>query len=222
MDWMTEVRTCDQCGTLFAPRREHARFCTARCRVAWNRRNASAPELAEVSALAWSITAMCDAAERLPRVRAWDRPRAMAAIGEVVWWVTIVDGTLIRYHPVVYDSVMREQAPEQRRLTEQTLAGLRFVRNRMGHHVDHVAFIEPAPDGAITAWTWRSMPCPALAALPPSGQEWEMTRYEAYQACLAGRPVGDVFKLASAFLKQTAAKVTAAMAEGEHAARGAR
>ena len=40
---------------------------------------------------------------------------------------------------------------------------------------------------------------------------------------LPGRPsVRDVFKLASSFLKLTAAKVTAAMAEGEHAARGAR
>ena len=48
----------------------------------------------EMNALQWSITAMRDATERLPRVRPWDRPRAFAVIGEAVWWVTIVDGTL--------------------------------------------------------------------------------------------------------------------------------
>ena len=40
---MAETRTCEQCGRLFEPRREHARFCTARCRVAWNRENMSDP-----------------------------------------------------------------------------------------------------------------------------------------------------------------------------------
>jgi hypothetical protein len=60
----------------------------------------------EVSALAWSITAMRDATERLPRVRARDRPRAFAVIGEAVSWVTIVDGTLVRHHPGAYDGVL--------------------------------------------------------------------------------------------------------------------
>ena len=34
---VTDSRNCEQCGVLFTPRREHARFCSARCRVAWNR-----------------------------------------------------------------------------------------------------------------------------------------------------------------------------------------
>ena len=60
-----------------------------------------------MSALQWSITAMSDTTERLPRVRAWDRPRAFAVIGEAVWWVTIVDATLVRHHPEAYDAVWR-------------------------------------------------------------------------------------------------------------------
>jgi hypothetical protein len=53
---------------------------------------------AGTSALRWSITAMSDTAQRLSQVAAWDRARAFAAIGEAVWWVTIVDATLMR-HP---------------------------------------------------------------------------------------------------------------------------
>jgi hypothetical protein len=196
---------------VFTPRREHARFCCARCRVAWNRGNKRDPA-AEVSALWWSITAMRDAAQRLPRVGAWDRPRAFAVIGEAVWWVTIVDGTLVRHHPDAYDGVLGAQTPPQRRLIEETLGGLRFVRNRIGHHVDHVDFIHPetirpgSRDGPITGWTWKSVPKPALASLPPRGQAWEMTRYEAYQAQLAGRTIEEIFGRAVAFLKLAAAK----------------
>jgi hypothetical protein len=170
----------------------------------------------EASALKWSITAMRDATERLPKVKASDRPRAFAVIGEAVWWVTIVDGTLVRHYPDVYDSVMAEQAPAERGLIEETLAGLRFVRNRMGHEVDHVDFIRPRAsrpgpgDGPITAWTWRSVPEPALASLPRRGQAWEMTRYRAYEAQLAGQTIGSVFARASAFLKLTAAHATSA------------
>ena len=68
---------------MFAPRREHARFCSADCRVAWNRENTGHPE-AGASALQWAITAMCDTTERLPRVRPADRARAFAVISEVV------------------------------------------------------------------------------------------------------------------------------------------
>lgn len=196
---------------MFAPRREHARFCSARCRVAWNREYTS-DRTAEVSALDWSITAMRDVTGRLLRASAWDRPRAFAVISEAVWWVTIVDGTLLRYHPDAYDGVLGGQAPAERRLIEGTFAGLRFVRNRMGHDVDHVDFIHPEVsgsghgDGRITAWTWKSVPEPALASLPPRGQAWEMTRYRAYEAQLAGHTVGEIFGRAAAFLKLATAK----------------
>jgi hypothetical protein len=167
--------------------------------------------IAGVSALQWSITAMSDTIERLPRVRAANQPRAFAVIGEAVWWVTIVDATLVRHHPDEYDAVMAGQPPVERQLIEGTLAGLRFVRNRMGQEVDHVDFIRPDPrragtsDDRITAWTWTTLPGPALDSLSPRGQAWEMTRYRAYQAHLADHTIGEVFRRATAFLRLAAA-----------------
>ena len=120
-------------------------------------------------------------------------------ISEAVWWVTIVDGTLVRYHPDGYDAVLDGQSAEDRDLIEGTLAGLRFVRNRAGQHVDHTDFIEPqAPrDGRVAAWRWASVPEPALASLPPRGQAWEASRYRDYEACLAGHTVEETFGRAS-------------------------
>jgi hypothetical protein len=207
---VADIRNCEQCGTSFVPRREHARFCSARCRAAWNREHTGDLK-AGASALAWSVTAMSDTTGRLPRVRAWDRPRAFAVIGEAVWWVTIVDATLVRHHPDVYDSVMARQPPAERRLIEGTLTGLRFLRNRIGDEADLGEFIEPGEAGQgagerrITGWTWKPVPEPALTSLPPRGQAWEMTRYRGYQAHLAGHTIGETFGRVAAFLKLAAA-----------------
>jgi hypothetical protein len=166
---------------------------------------------AGASALAWSITAMSDTTKRLCRVRAADRPRAFAAIAEAVWWITMVDATLVRHHPDAYDSVMAGQNPAQRQLVEETLTGLRFVRNRIGDEADLGEFVEPgdtglgAGEGRVTGWIWKAVPEPALASLPPRGQAWEMTRYRAYQAYLAGHPIGKTFGRAAEFLKLAAA-----------------
>jgi hypothetical protein len=208
---MADTRDCEHCGAVFAPRREHARFCSARCRVAWNRENACDPE-AEANALDWSITAMSDAAERLVQVTGRHRPRAFAAVTEAVWWVTIVDATLVRHHPDTYDAVLAGQPRRERLLTEETLGGLRFVRNWMGQYLDPVDFIRPreappgAGDGCVMAWTWKPVPEPALASLPPRGQAWEMTRYRSYQALLAGHTIGETFERSAAFLKLAAAQ----------------
>jgi hypothetical protein len=229
---MVDTRTCEQCGAVFAPRREHARFCSARCRVAWNRENAG-DRAADASALDWSITAMQDATGRLAAVTGRDRPRAFAAISEAVWWVTIVDATLVRYHPDTYDAVLAGQAQPERGQIEGTLSGLRFVRNRMGQYLDPVDFIRPAEGrtgavnrdaepggGCVMAWVWRSVPEPTLTSLPPRGQAWEMTRYQSYQSQLAGHTVGETFDRAAAFLKLAAAE--AALAENVANVRGAR
>jgi hypothetical protein len=212
---MIDTRTCEQCGAVFAPRREHARFCSARCRVAWNR-DATSDRSVEVSALDWSITAMRDATARLLRARAWDRARAFAVITEAVWWVTIVDATLVRYHPATYDRVLAGLPPAERELTDGTLAGLRFVRNWMGPHLDPADFIQPGGsdsgpvEGRITAWMWKSVPEPALGSLPPRGQAWELTRHGAYEGQLAGRTIGEPFWRAAAFLKLAAAQASLA------------
>src|SRR5260370_34960381 len=100
---MGEERNCEQCGASFSPRREHARFCSARCRVAWNRAARSDHPPAEASALQWSITAMRDITDRLPRVTELDKPRPFAVTSEAVWRVTIVDGSLVWHHPQAHD-----------------------------------------------------------------------------------------------------------------------
>ncbi len=212
---MADTRSCDQCGSIFEPRREHGRFCSARCRVAWNRDHAGDRPTAG-SALDWSITAMRDATLRLLRARAPDQARALAVIGEAVWWVTIVDATLVRYHPDAYDDVLDAMAPEERLQTEGTLAGLRFVRNRMGQDLDHADFINPARSAAARAgtgqaeragpaWAWAPVAEPALELLSPRGQAWEAARYQAYQAHLAGHDVRGTFERAAEFLLRAGA-----------------
>jgi hypothetical protein len=221
---VADTRSCEQCGTSFVPRREHARFCCARCRAAWNREHTGDLEAA-ASALRWSITAMTATAERLPRVRAADLPRAFTVIGEAVWWITIVDATLVRHHSDAYDSVMTAQTPAQRQRVEETLAGLRFVRNQIGGEADLTEFIEPGTAGPgtgdrhIAPWTWKPAPEPALGSLSPSGQAWERTRFQAYQAQLAGHTIGETFGRAAEFLKLAAANGASSIDAGVDAAR---
>jgi len=219
---MAETRDCEQCGAAFTPRREHARFCSARCRVAWNREH-TGDRAAEESALDWSMAAMRDATARLLRAAPRDRARPFAVISEAVWWVTIVDATLVRYHPDTYDAVLADQPAKERRLIEETLGGLRFVRNRMGQYLDPVDFVQPqegsgAGEVRLTAWTWKPVPRPALESLPLRGQEWEMTRYRAYRAQLAGHSVGETFGRAAEFLRLAAERASlAADAEAREA-----
>lgn len=201
---MVISRTCDQCGTSFTPRREHARFCSARCRVAWNREHQADPA-AGINALAWSIIAMTDTTDRLAKVTASDRPRAFAVVSEAVWWVTIVDSTLVRYHAEAYDLVL-SRASDRTRI-EETLGGLRFVRNQIGHGVDHIDFIEPTADPSDTTgpdrvadWTWSQQPEPSYACMSAQGKQWELARYRAYRARLAGHTVGQTFGDAACFL----------------------
>jgi hypothetical protein len=222
MTGVADVRDCAQCGASFAPRREHARFCGAGCRAAWNREHTGDPAAGE-HALLWSLTAMGDASERLRRMRAWDLARALAVIGEAVWWITMVDATLVRHHPQAYDAAMAGQAPAERELVEETLAGLRFVRNQIGGQADLAEFAgpgEPGPVAAgrqITGWVWKPVPAPALASLSARARAWEMTRYRAYQAQLAGHIIGEVFGRTAGFLKLAAADATSIADAGAHA-----
>jgi hypothetical protein len=210
---VADVRSCEQCGAVFVPRREHARFCCVGCRVAWNREKVGDPA-AGASALVWSVTAMSELAGRLSGVGVWDRPRALAAVGEAVWWVTIVDATLVRHHLGAYDAVVADRGSAERRLMEGTLTGLRFVRNRIGREAAVGEFVQAAAPGVgagqegVAGWRWRPVPEPTLTWLAPRGQAWEMTRYQAYQAHLAGQTIGEVFGRAVAFLTLAAANAT--------------
>lgn len=197
---MGSTRSCEQCGAPFEPRREHARFCSARCRVAWNREHAGDASVGE-NALDWSLGAMSEVVVRFGEILTWDLGRVVAAVGEAVWWVTLVDATLVRYHPGSYDSVLDARPASERESISGTLGGLRFVRNQMGRHRELADFVH---GGQGVDWTWRSLPAPACADLSAHGQEWELTRYQAYQRRLAGREVTACFVLAAGFLTETA------------------
>jgi hypothetical protein len=190
----------------FVPLREHARFCSGTCRVAWNRQNRHDHD-AEDCALGWSSVAMREATQRLHRETGPGRRHAYVLISEAVWWVTIVDATLVRYYPDTYHAVLASQPADQRSLIEGTLAGLRFVRNQMGYHTDHSDFARPPfatgsrqGAGPVSAWIWRPLPEPVVGFLPPPRQEWELARHRAYQAYLADRTMDEVFEPAARFL----------------------
>jgi hypothetical protein len=158
---------------------------------------------------------MNDTTQRLSQVTAWHQAQAFAVIAEAVWWVTMVDATLVRHHLDAYDAVVAGQVFAERQMTEGALAGLRFVRNRIGDEADLAEFVasgDTGPDpgnGHITGWTWKPVPEPKLATLTPQGQAWELTRYQAYQAHLAGHPIGETFTRAAEFLQQAVADAPA-------------
>ena len=205
-------RGCAQCETVFAPRREHARFCSPGCRVSWNRDHLT-DAAAEERALEWSLTGMQDVIEQLDVDQPADQAAAFSAVAEAVWWTTIIDARLIRQYMDLYDSVLATDVRADQPMIEGTLAGLRFVRNQMC--TDRPGcFIEPpasADDGvAVTAaWRWAHRPEPQLSDLPAHMRPWVMTRYQAYEQWLAGGRVGRVFQRAAGFLYLAADRVTA-------------
>ena len=211
-------RSCTQCGRVFTPRREHARFCSADCRVAWNRDHLT-DAVAEERALEWSLAGMHDVIERLAGHQPADEAAAFEAVGEAVWWATIIDARLIRLYMDIYDAVLAAHARAQQTMIEGTLAGLRFVRNQLSEDLTQTSFIEPPETGgesdALTAtWRWGRPPDSDLTGLPVHVQPWEMTRYRAYEQWLAGTAVGLVFQRAADFLDLAASRAAASNLAG--------
>jgi len=205
---MVDLRACTQCGTRFEPRREHARFCSSRCRIAWNREHA-VEQLNGDSPLDWSVTALEDTVQRLGKAAEVGLAEALALISEAVWWVTLVDATMVRYHPGAYDHALAGLDPAGRRVTEGTFSGLRFVRNWMGYHLDPADFVEPGRDGEtgdtpVASWAWRQVPAPDCTSIPPRSRSWEATRHQHYRLYLAGQPLGETITRATAFLTELA------------------
>lgn len=203
---MADTRTCEQCGTVFTPRREHARFCSVRCRITWNRQHAGSLAASQ-DTLDWAITAMRDTASRLLQARGWNQPDTFAVITETVWWVTLVDATIVRYHPAARSRALARHSTAERAIIENTFGGLRFVRNQLGYGVGPYDFIQAYPGNSrepaarVAAWTWKPVPAPEFPALPPQGQQWETTRYHSYQAQLVGHPIGVTFTRATSFIQ---------------------
>jgi hypothetical protein len=76
-----------------------------------------------------------------------------------------------------------------------------------------------ADGGRVTNWTWKPVPEPATAALAPRGRTWELARYQAYQAYLAGRTIGRTFGGAAEFLNLVAANALFIAGTDTHARR---
>ena len=167
------------------------------------------------AALDWSVNAMTEVTSRLADngYKLGLLVTAATAVSDATWWVTLVDATLVRYQPCEYDATLESLRPAEREEIEQTLAGLRYVRNQMGLHIDPVDFLQARPatpgTGMLASgeptWTWSALPAPVIRDLTPRGQEWEYSRYQAYRCWLAGRPVSRAFTLAASFLQQAAA-----------------
>jgi hypothetical protein len=174
--------------------------------MAWNREHAGVAAAPAV-AIDWSITAMNESVGRLAAAGTWDLTRLAAAVGETVWWVTLVDATLVRYHPRDYEKALAG-SNVRRRKTEGTLAGLRYVRNQLGKSVDPAGFVlaNADDDGAVT-WTWRPLPEPDLTGIGQRARQWELRRYRAYEARLAGRVIVRTFTRCAGFLEQAAGLV---------------
>lgn len=216
---MAELRECAQCGAPFVPSREHARFCSTACRMTWNAEH-NGPDTAPLVAIDWSVSALSESAGRFGWAGPWDLPRAAVAASETVWWITLLDATLVRYHRQDYEVTLAVEPADERRKTEETLAGLRFVRNMLGLSVDPSVFIHrsPKPERSPRAersaraeggWIWTPQEEPSLDDRPDTSRDWEMSRYRSYQVRLAGRDVAASFDRCAAFLEQVAAVVTA-------------
>jgi hypothetical protein len=148
------------------------------------------------TALDWSVVAMLDATNRVNTINASTVEAAFAAIGEAVWWITVVDDNLRDRYGKAYRRAAVLTVPPP----GETMRGLRSVRNRIGHEVDVVEFVEAIGsrrdrgDGRVSAWAWRSVPPPKSRAAR------DTAAYRAYENAVAGLNIVHTFGVATGFL----------------------
>ena len=151
-----------------------------------------------------SLMAMNDATDRVSKIAASDLPHAFAAIGEAVWWITIVDDTLRHDHRAAYQHAAGRTSPDP----ADTKNGLRSVRNRIGHKVDLVDFICPvaarewSADGRITAWVRKPIQPPQQRDRTGRRHKRDLELHHAYIRAPAGQNVWPPFMLPAGFFGQ--------------------
>ncbi len=156
------------------------------------------------AALDWSVKALNDATDRVSKIASADLPRAFAAIGEAVWWVTIVNDTLRHNHRAACAQAATLTSPDP----TGTLNGLRSVRNRIGHKVDLVDYIQPvasrewSADGRVTAWAWKPVAPPERGDRTDAQHRRDIELHRAYESELAGQNIWQAFMLATGFFGQ--------------------
>ena len=207
---MAGLQRCQLCGAVLAAGLDHAPFCSPRCRAAWNREG-----MGDAGTLAWSVAAMSEATGRLALVRAGALPLALTALREAVWWITMVDATLVRHHLRIYEEAFEASGRAERFRTGQTLTGLCFVRDQMGTDADLAGVVDTSASDAVgrrvTSWRWRRLSEPRPAGSPHDGRDRPAAGYRAYQGQLAGRTIGETIGLAVTFLTLTGASAASAV-----------
>lgn len=147
------------------------------------------PDEGDAAPLDLAVAAMCQAADRVARVSATEAAGAFAAIGEVLWWVSVVDDNVKTLNQSLYQRHLEYELGDR-----PLLLALRYARNRFTHQVDVLEYIQPDgvlhddPRGYVTLWRWQSL---QPEQWDKKGGRARRSRegYEAYQRVLAG---GDV------------------------------
>ncbi len=166
-----------------------------------SRRSENAERLAdfgERTALGLSVGAMSRAIARVSETA--DPSGAFAAIGEAVWWVTITDDTLRTRHRHAYQAAQAALDRISPPLVS-CLAGLRSVRNRIGHEVDLVDFVNLEDVRPDQFGDDGLQPGPGSTCRNQPGRtEREQENHRHYLAALAGRNVIEGFGIAETFI----------------------
>lgn len=143
----------------------------------------------------WTVAAMNSAADRMRDVHWHDPGRAFATIGEVLWWVCVLDEALRKRHGDSYVSILEADVD-----VKPLLAGMRHARNRFAHADEVVDFVEVSAligsnwTGGYTAgWRWNVLPPVRAGPGARGGQE--------YADKLAGQDVWQSLVRALSFLR---------------------
>jgi hypothetical protein len=153
-----------------------------------------------LTAVGWSVEAMISAADRVSMIPANQPAKAFAAFAEALWWITVVNDSLVNRFPDAYVAAAKLWPPG----VKDTVAGLRSVRHRIAHEVDLVEFFQPVAsefpylgiERGITAWTWKSVPPPTRTF------QRDVEGHQAYERAVAGQNVVGVFSYALSFFRQ--------------------
>jgi hypothetical protein len=202
------ISTCDASGTASAEGTGRQRTGKTRCAPAWQAIECAfmlvANSVEPGDGLSWSMQAIQDAMDRPNKIAATDLPRAFAAIGETLWWIIILDGTLRDRYRLQYDRAISLTSPNP----TDYLNGLRSVRNRIGHEAPLVDFLDPlaarewSADGRVTARAWKAIEPPARRLRSAKDHERDLQLHAAYSTSLVGQNIWQSFMVSSGFFGQ--------------------
>jgi hypothetical protein len=100
------------------------------------------------------------AADRLTGTAGPDVHKAYAAVGETLWWVTILDDLLRDELGPSHKKARRRES------VHRHLLGMRYARNRIAHHWDVIEFVVPGSSTQSPSeyfdspgyWVWIDIP----------------------------------------------------------------